>query len=88
MSAAKPKDKATKAFHPDLPEEDARFDPINLEKERLNEEDEGQNRKPKAGIPLGRFEALSPRGVGVKSRTCGGWMLKLHGTSFPTPGVR
>jgi hypothetical protein len=45
MSAPKPKEKATKAFHPDLPEEDAWFDPINLEKERLDEEDEGKNRQ-------------------------------------------
>jgi hypothetical protein len=44
MSTANPKEKATKAFHPDLPEEDAWFDPISSEKERLNEEDEGKNR--------------------------------------------
>ena len=45
MRAATPKDKATKAFHPDLPEEDAWFDPIILEKERLDEEDAGKNRQ-------------------------------------------
>jgi hypothetical protein len=45
VRAATPKDKATKAFHPDLPEEDAWFDPINLEKKGLNEEDAGKNRQ-------------------------------------------
>src|ERR1700730_6450230 len=45
MRATTPKDKATKAFHPDLPEEDERFDPINLDKERLNEEGEGKQRQ-------------------------------------------
>ena len=52
MRAATPKDKATKAFHPDLPEEDAWFDPINLEKERLNEEDEGKNRQTESWLFL------------------------------------
>jgi hypothetical protein len=45
MRATTPKDKATKAFHPDLPEEDAWFDPINLEKKRLKVEDGGKNRQ-------------------------------------------
>jgi hypothetical protein len=55
MSAAKPKEKATKAFHPALPEEDAWFDPINLEKERLNEEDEGKNRQTESWHSFGTF---------------------------------
>jgi hypothetical protein len=55
MSRAKPKEKATKAFHPDLPAEDARFDPINLEKERLNEEDEGKNRQTESCHSFGTF---------------------------------
>jgi hypothetical protein len=48
MNTANPKEKATKAFHPDLLEEDAWFDPISLEKERLHEEDEGKNRHPES----------------------------------------
>ena len=44
VRAATRKYKATKAFHPDLPEKDAWFDPINLEKERLTEEDKEKNR--------------------------------------------
>jgi hypothetical protein len=55
MSAAKPKEKATKAFHPDLPAEDAWFDPINLEKERLIEEDEGKNRQTESWHSFGTF---------------------------------
>jgi hypothetical protein len=53
--AATPKDKATKAFHPDLPEEDAWFDPINLEKERLNEEGEGKNRQTESWHTFSTF---------------------------------
>jgi hypothetical protein len=45
MRAVTPKDKAIKAFHPDLPDEDERFDPLNLDQERLNEEGEGKQRR-------------------------------------------
>jgi hypothetical protein len=55
MRASTPKDKATKAFHPDLPEEDAWFDPINLEKERLTEEDEEKNRQTESWHSFGTF---------------------------------
>jgi hypothetical protein len=55
MRAATPKDKATKAFHPDLPEEDAWFDPINLEKERLSEEDVGKNRQTESWHTFSTF---------------------------------
>jgi hypothetical protein len=44
MSAPKPKEKATKAIHPDLPDKDAWVDPLNSEKARLKEEDEGKSR--------------------------------------------
>jgi hypothetical protein len=55
MSAAKPKEKATKAFHPDLPAEDAWFDPINLEEERLHEEGERKNRQTESWHSFGTF---------------------------------
>jgi hypothetical protein len=55
MRAATPKDKATKAFHPDLPEEDAWFDPTNLEKERPNEEDVGKNRQTESWHTFSTF---------------------------------
>jgi hypothetical protein len=55
MRAATPKDKATKAFHPNLPDKDAWFDPINLDKERLNEEDEGKNRRAESWHSFGTF---------------------------------
>jgi hypothetical protein len=55
MRAATPKDKATKAFHPGLPEEDRWFDPINLEKERLTEEDEEKNRQIESWHSFGTF---------------------------------
>jgi hypothetical protein len=59
MRAATAKKKATKAFHSDLPDEDAWFDPLNLlQKERINEEAEGKQRKSKAGTPSERFEGL------------------------------
>jgi len=45
MRAATPSKKATKTFHPDLPDEDAWFDPLNLEKERINEEAEEKQRQ-------------------------------------------
>jgi hypothetical protein len=46
MRAATPSKKATKAFHPDLPDEDTWFDPLNLEKkERTNEEAEEKQRR-------------------------------------------
>jgi hypothetical protein len=44
MRAATPKKKATKAIHPHHPES-ARFDPINLQKERIGEESEGKQRQ-------------------------------------------
>jgi hypothetical protein len=55
MRAATPKYKATKAFHLDLTEEDAWFDPINLEKERLSEEDEEKNRRIESWHSFGTF---------------------------------
>jgi hypothetical protein len=55
MSAAKPKEKATKAFHPDLLEEDVWFDPIDLEKDRINESDEGKNRQSESWHSFGTF---------------------------------
>jgi hypothetical protein len=55
MSAAKPKEKGTKAFHPDLPDEDVWFDPINLERERINESDEGKNRQTESWHSFGTF---------------------------------
>jgi hypothetical protein len=45
MRGATPKDKATKAFRPNLLDKDAWFNPTNLEKQPLNEEDEGKNRQ-------------------------------------------
>jgi hypothetical protein len=44
MRAPTPKRKATKVIHPDL-SESARFDPINLQKERFGEESEGKKRQ-------------------------------------------
>jgi len=55
MSAAKPKEKAIKAFHPDLPAEDAWYEPINLEKEPLNVEDDGKNRQTETWHSFGTF---------------------------------
>jgi hypothetical protein len=55
MRAATPKNKATKAFHPNLPDKDAWFDTLNLEKERLNEEDEGKNRQTESWHSFGTF---------------------------------
>jgi hypothetical protein len=55
MRGATPKDKATKEFHPDLPAEDAWFDPINSEKERLNEDDEEKNRQTESWHSFGTF---------------------------------
>jgi hypothetical protein len=55
MSAAKPKEKATKASRPDLPAEDAWYNPINLEKKRLNEEDEGKDRQTESWHSFGTF---------------------------------
>jgi hypothetical protein len=55
MRAATPKDKATKAFHPDLPDKEARFDPLNLEEERLNEDDEGKNRQTESWHTFSTF---------------------------------
>jgi hypothetical protein len=55
MRAATPKDKATKAFHPDLPEEDAWFDPMNFEEERLIEEEQGKNRQTESWHSFGTF---------------------------------
>jgi hypothetical protein len=55
MRAATPKDKATKAFHPDLPEEDRWFDPVNLEKEQVTEEDAEKNRQIESWPSFGMF---------------------------------
>jgi hypothetical protein len=55
MRAATRKDKATKEFHPDLPVKDARFVPLQLEKERLNEEDEEKNRQTESWHSFGTF---------------------------------
>jgi len=55
MSAAKSKEKATKAFPPDLPDEDAWSEPINLEKERVNESEEGKNRQAESWHSFGTF---------------------------------
>jgi hypothetical protein len=55
MKDATPKDKATKAFHPDLPDEDAWFVPINLEKDRLNEKDDGKNRQTESWHSFATF---------------------------------
>jgi len=55
MRAATPKKKATKAFHPDITDEDAWFDPLDLEKERLNEEDERKQRRPESWHSFGTF---------------------------------
>jgi len=45
MRAATPNKKATKASHSDLPDEEAWFDPLNLDKERIIEEAEGKQRQ-------------------------------------------
>jgi hypothetical protein len=55
MRAATPKDKSTKEFHPDLPVKDAWLVPLHLEKERLNEEDEGKNRQTESWHSFGTF---------------------------------
>jgi hypothetical protein len=54
-STAQPKEKATKPFHPHLLPKDAWFDPINLEKERFKEEDEGKNRQTESWHSFGTF---------------------------------
>jgi hypothetical protein len=54
MNAAKPKEKATKAFHPASPEIDVWPEPTNLEKEQLNE-DEGKNRQTERWHSFGTF---------------------------------
>jgi hypothetical protein len=43
MTAATPKKRATKPIQPGLPES-ARFDPINLKKERIGEDFDGKQR--------------------------------------------
>jgi hypothetical protein len=55
MSAAKSKEEATKALHPDLPAEDAWFDPINSEEELLNEEEDGENQHIESWHSFGTF---------------------------------
>jgi hypothetical protein len=55
MRAATRKYKATKAFHPDLPDKDAWFNALNLEKKRLNEEDEGKKRQTESWHSFGTF---------------------------------
>jgi hypothetical protein len=55
MRAATQKDKATKAFHPDLPDKDAWFNALNLEKKRFSEEDEGKKRQTERWHSFGTF---------------------------------
>ena len=56
MRAATPNKKATKAFHSDLPDEDAWFDPLNLlQKERINGEAEGKQRQAESWHSFGTF---------------------------------
>jgi hypothetical protein len=54
MRAATQKRKTTKSIHPDLPER-ARFDPINLEKESIDEESEGKQRKTESWHAFSTF---------------------------------
>jgi len=55
MRAATRKYKATKAVHPNHPDEDASFDPSNLEMERLNEDDEEKKRQTESWHTFGTF---------------------------------
>jgi hypothetical protein len=55
MRAATRKYKATKAFHPNHPDDDAWFDSLNLEKERLTEKDEGKKRQIESWHTFGTF---------------------------------
>jgi len=55
MRAATLKKKATKSIDPDLPES-ARFDPINLEKERIiGEKSEGKQRQTESWHTFSTF---------------------------------
>jgi hypothetical protein len=54
MRAATPKKKATKGTHLGLPES-ARFDSINLEKERIREESEGKQRRTESWHSFSTF---------------------------------
>jgi hypothetical protein len=55
MRTATRKYKATKAFHPHHPAEDAWFDPLNLEKERLTEKSQGKKRQTESWHTFGTF---------------------------------
>jgi hypothetical protein len=56
MRAVTAKKKATKAFHSDLPDEDAWFDPLNLlQKERIIKEAERKQRQAESWHSFGTF---------------------------------
>jgi hypothetical protein len=55
MRAAIRKYKATKAFHPDLPDKHAWFDPLNLEKDRIGDETKGKQRQTESWHSFSTF---------------------------------
>jgi hypothetical protein len=90
MRAATPNKKATEAFHSDLPDEDAWFDPFNLlQKERINEEAEGKQRQTESWHSFGTFWRFiaSEMGRWVESvlRSAADELSKPYGGDFPDP---
>jgi hypothetical protein len=68
MRAVTPKDKAIKAFHPDLPDEDERFDPLNLDQNDSTRKARENNGNPKAGTSSERFEGFIASEIVLQSR--------------------